>query len=80
MLIHPRDAPRDDSEWQHWLAAHDFGRLAVNGPGGEPPHVQPLHFAYDPGRREVVTHLARPNPIWPALQARPDVLLSVVDD
>ncbi|MBD0422536.1 FMN-binding negative transcriptional regulator [Streptomyces sp. TRM S81-3] len=80
MLIHPWDAPHDDAEWQHWLAEHDFGQLAVSGPPGEPPHVQPLHFAYDAGRAEVVTHLARPNPLWHALEANPDVLLSVVDD
>ncbi|MFD5947889.1 FMN-binding negative transcriptional regulator, partial [Streptomyces collinus] len=80
MLIHPWDAPRDDAEWQQWLAGHDFGQLAVNGLPGEPPHVQPLHFAYDAGGREIVTHLARPNPLWPALEADPDVLLSVVDD
>ncbi|MET7382838.1 FMN-binding negative transcriptional regulator [Streptomyces sp. NPDC005526] len=80
MLIHPWDAPRDDEEWQRWLAAHDFGQLAVNGPAGAPPFVQPLHFAYDPLRGEAVTHLARPNPLWPALEANPTVLLSVVDD
>ncbi|MBB6419862.1 hypothetical protein HDC93_005480 [Streptomyces sp. AK010] len=80
MLIHPWDAPRDDTEWQRWLAEHDFGRLAVNGLPGEPPHVQPPHFVYDAGRGEVVTHLACPNPLWPALEAGPDVLLSVVDD
>jgi transcriptional regulator len=80
MLIHPWDAPRDDAEWQRWLAVHDFGQLAVNGLPGEPPSVQPLHFAYDPERGEVVTHLARPNPLWPALEADPVVLLSVVDD
>lgn len=80
MLIHPWDAPRDDAEWQQWLAAHDFGQLAVNGPPGEPPWVQPLHFAYDPGRGEAVTHLARPNPLWSAVEARPQVVLSVVDD
>ncbi|GAB2890943.1 FMN-binding negative transcriptional regulator [Streptomyces deserti] len=80
MLIHPWDAPRDDAEWQQWLAGHDFGQLAVNGPPGEPPHVQPLHFAYDAERGEAVTHLARPNPLWPALEANPEVLLSVVDD
>ncbi|MFI6770879.1 FMN-binding negative transcriptional regulator [Streptomyces sp. NPDC050355] len=80
MLIHPWDAPGDDAEWQHWLAAHDFGQLAANGPPGEPPLVQPLHFAYDPERREAVTHLARPNPLWRALTDRPTVLLSVVDD
>ena len=80
MLIHPWDAPTDDAEWQEWLAAHDFGQLAVNGSPGEPPWVQPLHFAYDPTHREAVTHLARPNPIWSALQDQPTVLLSVVDD
>ncbi|MFE9097481.1 FMN-binding negative transcriptional regulator [Streptomyces sp. NPDC007264] len=80
MLVHPWDAARDDSEWREWLAAHDFGQLAVNGLPGEPPYVQPLHFAYDAGRGEVLGHLARPNPLWPALEADPDVLLSVVDD
>ncbi|MFC3578253.1 FMN-binding negative transcriptional regulator [Streptomyces yaanensis] len=80
MLIHPWDAPRDDAEWQRWLGAHDFGQLAVNGLPGEPPYVQPLHFAYDAERGEAVGHLARPNPLWPALEANPDVVLSVVDD
>ncbi|MGW7417094.1 FMN-binding negative transcriptional regulator [Streptomyces sp. NPDC054863] len=83
MLIHPWDAPADDSEWRLWLASHDFGQLAVNGVGGEPPFVQPAHFSYDPRTGpygEVVTHLARPNPIWAALRANPQVLLSVVDD
>ncbi len=79
MLIHPWDTPRDDT-WRQWLATHDFGQLAVNGPPGEPPFVQPLHFAYDAERREAVTHLARPNPLWPAIESAPDVLLSVVDD
>ncbi|MFE2041155.1 FMN-binding negative transcriptional regulator [Streptomyces sp. NPDC059477] len=83
MLIHPWDAATDDTEWRHWLTIHDFGQLAVNGLPGEPPHVQPLHFTYDAGRGEhgeVVTHLARPHPIWPALETSPLVLLSVVDD
>ncbi|MFI1940804.1 FMN-binding negative transcriptional regulator [Streptomyces purpureus] len=83
MLIHPWDAARDRGEWQSWLAAHDFGQLAVNGLPGEPPWVQPLHFRYDPEPGpygQVIAHLARPNPLWPALEAGPDVLLSVVDD
>jgi transcriptional regulator len=80
MLIHPWDAPGEDAEWQQWLSAHDFGQLAVNGPPGEPPFVQPLHFAYDPDRGDAVTHLARPNPLWSALEAHPTVTLSVVDD
>ncbi|MFE7860889.1 FMN-binding negative transcriptional regulator [Streptomyces sp. NPDC057403] len=80
MLIHPWDAAHDDTEWQRWLAVHDFGQLAVGGPPGEAPYVQPLHFLYDAERGEVLTHLARPNPLWPALEAGPEVLLSVVDD
>jgi len=83
MLIHPWDAPADDTEWSGWLAAHDFGELAVNGLDGEPPHVQPTHFVYDPEpgeHGEVLLHLARPNPLWPALEASPRVTLSVVDD
>lgn len=80
MLIHPWDAPLDDAEWQSWLAGHDFGELAVNGPPGCGPLVQPLHFAYDPDRNEAITHLARPNPLWAPLQANPLVTLSVVGD
>jgi transcriptional regulator len=83
MLIHPWDAPTDDAEWRDWLAAHDFGQLAVNGLDGEPPFVQPAHFAYDPGpgeHGEALLHLARPNPLWQALEASPRVTLSVVDD
>jgi transcriptional regulator len=80
VLIHPWDAAHDEDEWRTWLAAHDFGQLAVNGRPGEPPFVQPLHFAYDHERGEVLGHLARPNPLWPALEADPLVTLSVVDD
>ncbi|MFI2031065.1 FMN-binding negative transcriptional regulator [Streptomyces buecherae] len=80
MLIHPWDAAQDDAEWQSWLARHDFGHLAANGPPGAPPLVQPTHFAYDEERREALLHLARPNPIWSAIEACPEVLLSVADD
>ncbi|MFJ8059642.1 FMN-binding negative transcriptional regulator [Streptomyces sp. NPDC096142] len=80
MLVHPWDAPLDDAEWQHWLTTHDFGQLAVNGPPGEAPFVQPLHFFHDPERGEAVIPLARANPLLPALAADPQVILSVVDD
>ncbi|MFI9831235.1 FMN-binding negative transcriptional regulator [Streptomyces sp. NPDC051913] len=80
MLIHPWDAPRADAEWHQWLAVHDFGTLVVNGLDGEPPYAQPLHFTYDADRGEVLTHLARPHPMWAALLSNPDVVLSVVDD
>jgi transcriptional regulator len=79
MLIHPSDAALDDLEWREWLAeGRDFGQLAVNGRPGEPPEVQPAHFAVDGDT--LLLHLARPNPIWANIQARPEVLLSVVDD
>ncbi|MYS05102.1 FMN-binding negative transcriptional regulator [Streptomyces sp. SID6041] len=83
MLIHPWDAPHDEDEWRAWLSLHDFGQLAVNGLPGEPPWVQPTHFRYEaePGPYgRVLTHLARPNPLWRALETDPAVLLSVVDD
>ncbi len=80
MLIHPWDAALDEGEWRDWLACHDFGQLAVNGLPGEPPYVQPLHFTYDHERGQVAAHLARPNPLWAALEANPLVTLSVVDD
>ncbi|MDX2560407.1 FMN-binding negative transcriptional regulator [Streptomyces sp. TX20-6-3] len=83
MLIHPWDAPHDEAEWRDWLSRHDFGQLAVNGLPGDPPWVQPTHFRYEaePGPYgRVLTHLARPNPLWRALEANPKVLLSVVDD
>ncbi|MFJ9717651.1 FMN-binding negative transcriptional regulator [Streptomyces sp. NPDC101213] len=80
MLIRPWDAPHDDAERQRWPAAHGFGRLAANGLPGEAPWVRPPHFAHDAGRGEAVAHLARPNPLWAALEAGPEVVLSVVDD
>ncbi|MEU9702554.1 FMN-binding negative transcriptional regulator [Streptomyces sp. NPDC047981] len=83
MLIHPWDAVHDSDEWRAWLSRHDFGQLAVNGLSGEPPWVQPLHFRYDsePGPHgRVLTHLARPNPLWQAIEENPTVVLSVVDD
>lgn len=79
MLIHPWDAARDDAEWREWLSEHDFGQLIAGGAGRDLPVVTPAHFAFD-GDRTVVTHLARPNPIWPLLEEHPRALLTVVDD
>lgn len=79
MLIHPWDAAKDDAEWRDWLAGHDFGQLIAGGTGRDLPMVTPAHFAYD-GDRTIVTHLARPNPIWPLLEEHPRALLTVVDD
>jgi transcriptional regulator len=79
VLIHPWDAARDKEEWQTWLRTRDFGQLAANGVNGGPPILVPTHFLFD-GDKEVVLHLARPNPIWPAIEACPTVVVSVHDD
>ncbi|SDM17175.1 FMN-binding negative transcriptional regulator [Nonomuraea jiangxiensis] len=79
MLIHPWDAARDNDEWRSWLRTRDFGLIAANGVDGGPPVVVPTHFLYD-GDREVLLHLARPNPIWAALEANPVAVVSVHDD
>ncbi|MGR6913416.1 FMN-binding negative transcriptional regulator [[Actinomadura] parvosata] len=79
MLIHPWDAAQDDEEWRSWLRTRDFGQIAVNGVAGAAPVVVPTHFFYD-GDAEVLLHLARPNPIWAALDANPVAVVSVHDD
>jgi transcriptional regulator len=79
MLIHPWDGAISETEWRDWLAAgHDFGQLAVNDPDNGAPHVIPTHFAVDGDT--LLVHLARPNKVWAAIQARPIVVMSVVDD
>ncbi|MFF7237087.1 FMN-binding negative transcriptional regulator [Streptomyces collinus] len=79
MLVHPWDAALDESEWQTWIAdGHDFGQLSVNGLPGHPPAVVPTHFCCDgPG---LLVHLARPNPVWEAIERDPCVVLTVIGD
>ncbi len=76
MLIHRHDAPLDDAEWRAFLKEHDFGELIAPGAGRDLPVVVPTHFLWD-GDKEVVLHLARPNPVWDALAERPRARLSV---
>ncbi|MEU9554284.1 FMN-binding negative transcriptional regulator [Streptomyces fumanus] len=79
MLIHPWDAALDDAEWRAWLAdGHDFGVLSVNGPSGRAPVVVPTHFTAD--GTHLLVHLARPNPVWPAIEADPNVTFTVTGD
>jgi len=76
VLIHRHDAPLDDAEWRAFLKEHDFGELIAPGAGRDLPVVVPTHFLWD-GDKEVVLHLARPNPVWDALAERPRAMLSV---
>jgi transcriptional regulator len=80
VLIHPWDAALDTAEWQAWLAATDrFGLLAVNNlDPTQAPVVIPTHFTLVDD--ELLMHLARPNPVWPHLEAATEVRLTVVGD
>jgi transcriptional regulator len=81
VLIHPWDAALDDVEWQEWVAGTDrFGMLVVNNlDPAAAPLVLPTHFTLA-GSREIVLHLARPNPVWPHLDAAAQVRLALVGD
>jgi transcriptional regulator len=81
MLIHPWDASLDAAEWQQWLAQTDrFGMLVVNNVDpGQAPVVVPTHFTVA-GERQLLLHLARPNPVWPHLEAATEVRLAVIGD
>jgi transcriptional regulator len=80
MLTHPWDAATDAAEWQEWLASTDrFGVLAVNSlDPTQAPLVVPTHFT--PDGEELLIHLARPNPVWPHLEAAAEVRLAVIGD
>jgi transcriptional regulator len=80
VLIHPWDAALDADEWQDWLAGTDrFGMLVVNNlDPAQAPLVLPAHFTL--AESELLMHLARPNPVWPHLQAAAEVRLVVVGD
>jgi transcriptional regulator len=78
MLIHPWDSA-GDAEWRSWLSGgHDFGQLIAVDAECQPVIV-PTHFHFD-GNSTIRLHLARPNPVWPALELRGDATLSVLDD
>ncbi|MGW3954834.1 FMN-binding negative transcriptional regulator [Streptomyces sp. NPDC004752] len=79
MFIQPWDAALDDTEWQTWIAdGHDFGQLSVNGLPGRPPAVVPTHFTTDGD--QLLIHLARPNPVWKAIEHDPNVTFTVIGD
>lgn len=80
MLIHPWDAALDTAEWQEWLATTDrFGILAVNNlDRTQAPMLIPTHFTVD--GRELLLHLARPNPVWTHLEVADEVRLAVIGD
>ena len=80
MLIHPWDAATGPAEWQDRLATTGrFGMLAVNNlDPARAPLVLPLHFTV--AGDELLLHLARPDPVWPHLEAAAEVRLAVTGD
>jgi len=78
MLIHPWDQATRE-EWRSVLAQADFGQLVTAGHVDGFPVVVPTHFLYD-GDSTVLLHLARPNPVWTALEADPLVVLALTGD
>src|SRR4051794_7488816 len=78
MLIHPWDEATRE-EWQGVLARVDFGELVTAGHVDGYPVVVPTHFLYD-GDSTVLLHLARPNPVWRALELDPHVVLALSGD
>ncbi|MGZ4728674.1 MAG: FMN-binding negative transcriptional regulator [Acidimicrobiales bacterium] len=78
MLVHRWDAAVDDDEWRSFLVAQGFGHLVAAGSDREVPVVVPTQFVID--GPDVVLHLARPNPIWAAIDENPMVVLSVAGD
>jgi transcriptional regulator len=82
VLVHPWDAPVDDDEVFAFVRSHGFGHLVAPG-RRDLPVIVPTQFLLGDGagpRPDVVLHLARPNPVWAAIEERPDVVLSVAGD
>jgi transcriptional regulator len=78
MLVHPWDATEGDEEWRAFVAAQAFGQLIAGGRERNVPVVVPTQYVLEPD--EVLLHLARPNPIWRAIDENSTVLLSVAGD
>ena len=78
MLIHPWDEASPE-EWREVLEAVDFAQLVTAGHVDGYPVVVPTHFLYH-GDGRVLLHLARPNPVWRALEQDPHVVLALALD
>jgi transcriptional regulator len=88
VLIHPWDAAHSPREWRAFLRAQGFGHLVAAGRGRDVPVVVPTQYVVDDETvggdaergGEILLHLARPNPIWSAIEENPHVVLSVAGD
>ncbi len=79
MLIHPWDAALGENEWRRFAIDQGFGHLvASGGPERRRPVVVPTQFVLD--EDVALIHLARPNPIWAAIEENSYVVLSIAGD
>lgn len=76
MLIRPHDASTDDTQWRSFVRQQGFGHFAVNA--SDVPVVVPTQFVVV--EDQVFFHLAKANPVFAALQARPRAVLSIAGD
>jgi transcriptional regulator len=82
VLVHPWDAPFDRDEVLAFVRSQGFGHLVVPG-RRELPVVVPTQFVVHADGHpwpDVLLHLARPNPVWAALDESPRAVLSVAGD
>lgn len=75
MLIHPWDSVED---WHALLPTRDFGQLVTAAQVDGWPVIVPTHFIVEGD--EVLLHLARPNPVWKAIDKDPRVVLALTGD
>lgn len=82
MFVQPWDSALEPAEWREWLSTTDrFGTLIVgNVDSSKAPIAVPTHFTMAIDDTQLLIHLARPNPIWPHLDAAGEVRLSIVGD
>ena len=78
MLIRSHDEASDD-ECNDLLSSHDFGLLIAAGVERPTPVVVPTHFVFD-GASTIRLHLAKPNPVWGAIEENPTVVFTVIAD
>ena len=78
MLVHPWDAALDPDEWRNFVVSQGFGQLIAPGRDREVPIVVPTQFVLEGD--ELLLHLARPNPVWHAIDENATVLMSVAGD
>lgn len=75
MLIHPWDAGSVEASLAY-VKANEFGHLVAGGRDRDVPVVVPTQFVLADDRT-ILLHLARPNPIWPAIEENRKVVLSI---